>query len=381
MSEYGVHDYSRMIADEVRTAAFVAAMRQVVKPGAVVLDIGTGTGFFAVLACQLGARAVHAIEPGDAIQVAREVARENGCADRIRFYQGVSTAIDLPERADVIVSDLRGVLPLYTRHLPSIVDARRRHLAEGGTLIGVRDTLIAAVVEAPELYESYGLARERRPFGVAMEASRSLELHAWRRGRVEPGALLAPAQVWASLDHAHLEAPDVRGEVRWTAAREGTAHGLLLWFDAELADGIRLSNAPDRPELVYGSAFFPWLRPVAVAPGDQVRATLDARLVGDEYQWRWTTEVCDADGARREAFQQSTFHGAPLSPERIKRSAANYTASLREPGRMARFVLERMHGQATVAEIAAAVRAQFPNRFATAKEALAYVAELSVKYG
>ena len=71
---YSIADYGAMIADEVRMGAFVRALRQAVKPGAVVIDIGTGTGIFALLACRFGARRVYAIEPSDAIQVAREIA-------------------------------------------------------------------------------------------------------------------------------------------------------------------------------------------------------------------------------------------------------------------------------------------------------------------
>ena len=63
----------------------------------------------------------------------------------------MSNRVTLPSRADVIFSDLRGVLPLFERHIPSIVDSRRRFGA-GGTLIPQRDTLWAAIVEAPKPY-------------------------------------------------------------------------------------------------------------------------------------------------------------------------------------------------------------------------------------
>ena len=140
-----------MIADATRMGAFARALGQAIKPGAVVIDIGTGTGICALLACRHGARRVYAIEPDDAIQVAREIAAANGYADRIEFIQAISTQVTLPERADVIVSDLGGVLPWFQRHIPSIVDARARFLAPGGVLIPQQDVGWAAVVEAHEL--------------------------------------------------------------------------------------------------------------------------------------------------------------------------------------------------------------------------------------
>src|SRR5881397_1050838 len=98
---YSIIGYGAMVADRVRTDAYCEALRQAVKPGAVVLDIGTGTGIFAFLASYFGARKVYAIEPSDAIQLAREIAAANCCQERIEFIQALSTKVDLPERADV----------------------------------------------------------------------------------------------------------------------------------------------------------------------------------------------------------------------------------------------------------------------------------------
>ena len=55
----------RMVSDRPRTDAFAAAIREVVKPGDVVLDVGTGTGILAMLAAKAGAREVHAIDATD----------------------------------------------------------------------------------------------------------------------------------------------------------------------------------------------------------------------------------------------------------------------------------------------------------------------------
>src|SRR3954471_21820036 len=106
-----------MIADSARMDAYARALRQAIKPGSVVLDIGTGIGIFAMLASQFGARRVYAIEPDDAIQIARQIAAANGYAERVEFFQNLSTRIELPERADIIVSDLRGVLPVFQHHI------------------------------------------------------------------------------------------------------------------------------------------------------------------------------------------------------------------------------------------------------------------------
>lgn len=54
----------RCLADLERTSAFESAIRAVVKPGDVVLDLGTGSGIMAIFAARAGARRVYAVEIG-----------------------------------------------------------------------------------------------------------------------------------------------------------------------------------------------------------------------------------------------------------------------------------------------------------------------------
>src|SRR5438876_6163650 len=102
---YDLLAYGAMIADEQRTAAYARALEARITDGAVVADVGTGSGIMAMIACRAGACRVYALEPDDIIQVAREAAAANGFADRICFIQAASSELDLPEPVDGIVSD------------------------------------------------------------------------------------------------------------------------------------------------------------------------------------------------------------------------------------------------------------------------------------
>ena len=385
---YSIANYGAMISDEVRMGAFVHALRQAVKPGAVVIDIGTGTGIFALLACRFGARRVYAIEPDDAIQVAREIAAANGCADRIEFIQAMSTEVTLGERADVIISDIGGVLPWFQQHIPSIADARRRFLAPDGVLIPQRDTVWAAVVEVGDLYRRQTGPWDDNGFGLDMEAARRIVINTWNKGRVTPDNLLTGIQRWATLDYAAVEDPHVRARMTWTVTRSGTGHGLAAGFDRTVADGVHLSNAPDAPEAIrplhiYGTVFFPWPAPVSLLSGDVVTVDLEATLVGVDYVWSWKTRVLDQGqaGADKANYAQSTFFGAPLSPATLQKRAASYTPTLNEDGRIARAVLESMNNGVSLGEIAQMVSTKFSARFPRPQDALSHVAHLSRLYG
>ena len=122
------HSAASCLIDYAWTA-YKRALQDAVTTDSVVLNIGAGTGLFALLAAQLGVRRVIAIEANDVIDLGRRFARDNGLAGQIDFIQALSTEVTLDEPADVIISDLRGVLPLFQHHIPTIVDARQRFLA------------------------------------------------------------------------------------------------------------------------------------------------------------------------------------------------------------------------------------------------------------
>lgn len=378
---YSLGGYGNMIADRVRVQAYTQALRKAVRPGAVVLEIGTGPGVFAVLACQLGARRVYAVEPDAVIQVAREIAAANDCAERIEFIEDLSTRMTLPVQADVIVSDLRGVLPLFQHHLPSIADARRRFLAPGGTLIPKRDAVWAAVAEAPEEYGRIVNCWDKNDLGQNLGPARRLVVNDIRKVGFTPQQLLTPPVLWTTLDYATVENPDARGALGFSVQRPGTGHGIVVWFETCLADGIGFSNAPGMPEAVYGSMFFPWTEPVPLSEGQKLCVNLEATLLENDYTWRWNTQIEPLDGSGSAVhFQQSQFSGAVLSVTKLRQSASDHVPQLSEEGALHRRALELMDGSNSLEAISRQLAAEFPQRFARWQQALSYAAKQSLEH-
>jgi type I protein arginine methyltransferase len=380
-TKYSLSGFGSMLEDKIRIGAFTEALRRAIRPGAVVMDIGTGPGFMAILACRLGASRVYAIEPSEVIQLAREIAAANQCADKIEFYEALSTKITVPVRADVIVSDMRGILPLFESHIPSIADARKRFLTAGGTLIARRDRIWTAVVEAPKQYDKTVGPWERNVLGQDLTLARRKVLNEFQKVRMAPEDLLTAPSLWATLDYATIENPDVRGTLQWTAMRSGTGHGILVWFDMELADGVELSNGPSSPEAIYGSAFFPWLQPVPLAEGQRVSSELEAKLLEDEYFWRWTTQIASAENPEKIAtrFEQSQLQGEILPLANMRKSASDFVPELSGDGLLRRRVLEMIDGTASLEKIARQLMAEFPERFAHWHKALSYAGAISAE--
>ena len=371
------------MADKVRMRAYTQALRAAVKPGDIVVDIGAGTGIFALLACQYGAARVYAIEPNENIHVAKKLARANGFSDRIEFIQDISTKVSFIEKADVIISDLRGLLPLFEKHIPALLDARRRILKPDGILIPKRDTLNVCIAEAPELYKDYSDPWDANPYHLNLDRARELSLNKWSHGRVNAEQVLTRPQTWAALDYHNLETPDVHGNVTQKIVRNGVAHGLIVWFDAELMDGIGFSNAPDRKEHaeVYGSAFFPFLRPVEVSENDEARIELRAVLVNNEYTWCWNTQIMSGENSTKAYFQQSTFYGTIFSLEELRKRQPGYIPKLNSSGLIEQFILEEMNGINSLETIGKKLFSRFPDQFSSMQEAIERGGDSSQKYG
>src|SRR5260370_8838575 len=151
---YSLRAYGDMISDRGRVDAYANAIARAVRPGDVLVEIGCGPGVVGLVACRAGAARVYAIETEDVGHLAKQLASANGLAERIKFLQSDSRRTELPERVDVIVSDIRGTLPLFEHAIPSLEDARQRLLAPGGILIRQRDTLMAALAAADAYYSS-----------------------------------------------------------------------------------------------------------------------------------------------------------------------------------------------------------------------------------
>ena len=380
---YSLAAYGGMIADRVRMQAYAEALDRTVKPGAVVVDIGTGPGIWAVLACQLGASRVIAIEPDSIIQVAREVAASNHCSEKIEFVEKMSTSFELAIQADVIVSDLRGVLPLAGQNTRSVVDARRRFLAPRGVLIPRRDKVWAVVVEAPKSYQQCVEPWEQNVLKQDLSPARRRVVSLPQAVRVTPDQLLAKPELWTTVDYATIEDFDVQGELEWAVERSGTGYGILAWFDTDLTDEVGFSNAPGAPETIYGSLFFPWQEPVSLAAGQNVCVRLEAKLLEDDYVWRWTTNIEPSKGAgrRRIHFEQSSLQGAVISLQALQKQASDHIPHLSDEGRIHRRILEMIDGQASLEDIARRLAAEFPARFTRWQQALSYAGTVSQKLG
>jgi len=301
-------NYYQMLSDHVRMQAFHTAIKCMVKPGDIVVDLGAGTGILGIWALQAGASKVYAIEQTGAIELAREVARVNGCLDRIEFIQDNSMNVSLPQRANAIISETLGSFAVDENMLQFITDARERLLEDKGVLIPDGIDLFAAPVDSEDIYKKIDFWRKL----PGVDFSPAFELFS-RKMMVEsvlPDQLLAKPLRLQPVNLNSWKEASYMSRGYFPIRRTGVIHGMAGWFTASLCDAVHINTAPDQPETHWKQAFFPFRDPVRVVPGDVLDwmvevsgKSSDSDHTNISYQYRCTQmrEEMQKSGAGRNA--------------------------------------------------------------------------------
>jgi protein arginine N-methyltransferase 1 len=284
-----------MIRDTVRVLSYRQAISRHCRDRTVV-EIGCGSGLLSILAAKAGARRVVAIEESGIAELAAEMFRVNGVADRIELRRANSRDVELDEPAEVIVHEILGTDPFDEGLLPALADARERLLAPGGRLIPfavdvwcvgfeVREPprldLDRTADDVAELGALYGVDLSPVVRGLAVESERRPP----PIGRLDPSRFEPPI-LTEELELFHVDlrpgpplALEPRDGLRLRVRRAGRLGGVLVYFRAHLDDDLVLSTSPWAPAHSWGWNARPLERATAVEPGDQVPVRVALRTV------------------------------------------------------------------------------------------------------
>jgi tetratricopeptide (TPR) repeat protein len=263
-----------MLNDHERNQAFDRALRKVVRPDSIVLDVGSGSGLLAMMAARAGARHVYTCEMLKPLAVkAAEIIRLNGLAERITVISKrsdqVKVGVDLPERANLLVTETVGIGVISERILDIIGLAQEHLLTPGSPVIPCRGQVYAALIESRELVEREFVAQtvgfDLTPFN---EFSNGL-VPVQRRLRDYNHRLLSqPFPVFCFDLVTPAEGHEDR-QIEVPATIDGTCHGIAIWFTLYVDEEIALSCAPDNPACHWEQAVQLLSPAVAVTAGQQ----------------------------------------------------------------------------------------------------------------
>lgn len=175
--------------------------------------------------------------------------------------------------------------------------------------------------------------------------------------------LLSEAKLLTSADLGSAINVHVDGEQTFTAKRDGSLDGLGAWFEADLAEGISISTAPPNPTESWSNIFFPLSERHSISARDQISVRIRSRENSSQWEWQISVAKPGTNGgnpAVRFDATGSTETGEmyPDKPRSAKtRPLRNFEAEIDL------FILQRMDGKFTQAEIATALTDAFVEHF------------------
>ena len=359
-----------MLHDSARNEWYARAIAAAValRPGGLVLDIGTGSGLLALLASrQPAAGPVFACEADHRLQAVAEVTLAAAAADApaatgaVTLLRKRSTELevprDLPRRAAVVVSEILDSALLGEDVVPTLAHAAAHLAAPDAIFVPARATILAWPLSAPTLYRHcHDLATLEPGTGEgrcgaaaplpALEEPGScagqphpMQLHLGRAGRPDSvdAALrhLAEPAVAATLDFgACADIPTDDGDAPWrhqcvrlalrpaATAEPAVVHGVGVAFTllaAGLPDEDAFATWPEPAPPAWREHWRPCFYPLAtplVVEGRQhvtLHSWLNARLL------RFDVRADDGGGAET----ATADCGRPPAPLQGCRSGAH----------------------------------------------------------
>jgi Ribosomal protein L11 methyltransferase (PrmA) len=369
-----LHYHASLLADDDRVDRFREAVHEVVRPGDVVVDVGTGTGLLAYFACQAGAARVFAIEEGPVVNLAREIAMVNRFDGRVEFFDDRSYRVQLPERADVLISETLWNFGVGEGMIGALADARRRFLKPGARSMPSGVELHVAAVQTDRVY---GLLhdRPRDRDGLDFSSIRHCQVNSVQMPHLHSDDFLAAPALLFSTELDESAATDFDAGVTVTVGRPGVMHGICGWFRCRLTPSIALDNAPPSVSSSWAHAFFPVQNPVGVTPGDEI--SMQIASSAEASIWRWQIEV-RRGGVLRAGYDQTSSSGLPMGPPR-RGVGAGLKTTVR--GEVVAWVLDAMDGTRTIAELEIGVRERFGARFIDPEDVVQIVRETAATLG
>ena len=344
------------------------AIEQTVRDGDTVLDLGCGTGVLGLLCLEAGAAQVVAVDSTAALQIAQLTLDKAGWAGHVEFILANSYQSELPHRVDLVICDHIGYFGFDYGLISVLADAKRRFLKPSGTMIPRRLKLQLAAVESENCQKHVnGWQAEGIPYPFHWLTQHSV--NSTHPVTLTQNELLSKPTDLAIID-LYADNPDFFSwSAQTTVIRNGTVHGLVGWFDCELAESIWMTNSPlSAASIDRSQAFLPISEALPVQAGDVLNVTIMARP--DDSLIAWTVEH-PASGKR---FSHSTWQGELIDRAALARSHPDYIPRLSRSANARNTVLSYCDGKHSIAQVQQAVLRDHPALFPTPAEISRFVA-------
>lgn len=287
-----------MLQDYVRTGTYYAAVieNRADFIGRVVVDVGAGSGILSLFAAQAGAKHVYAVEASEMAEYARKLIVGNpSLGQRITVIKGKVEEVELPEKADILISEPMGTLLVNERMLESYVIARDRFLVPNGKMFPSVGRIHMAPFSDEYLFVEIAnkalFWQQQNYYGVDLTPLYGSAFQGYFSQPVVDAfdpRLLVASPTCHVLDFAKSKEEDlyeIEIPLRFTASVGARVHGLACWFDV-LFNGSTvqrwLTTAPGAPTTHWYQLRCVLAQPIYVMAGQEITGQL--RMVAHNAQ-------------------------------------------------------------------------------------------------
>ncbi|KAJ4968802.1 hypothetical protein NE237_015503 [Protea cynaroides] len=279
-----------MLQDYVRTGTYYAAVveNRADFIGRVVVDVGAGSGILSLFAAQVGAKHVYAVEASEMAEYARRLIAGNpSLGQRITIIKGKVEEVELPEKADILISEPMGTLLVNERMLESYVIARDRFLHPNGKMFPTVGRIHMAPFSDEYLYVEIAnkalFWQQQNYYGVDLTPLHGSAFQGYFSQPVvdafDPRLLVAPA-IFHTIDFTSVkeeELYEIEIPLSFIASVGTRVHGLACWFDV-LFNGSSvqrwLTTAPGAPTTHWYQLRCVLSQPIYVMAGQEITGKL-----------------------------------------------------------------------------------------------------------
>lgn len=300
--------HEQLLNDRVRNQTFYKALKRHVKKNTRVLDIGSGTGVWAIAAAKLGASRVVAIEKDEIlIPLIRKLASQNGVSGQLEIVTGDSRQVEITGKFDVIITETVGNEAFDEGIVPIIIDARKRFLKKTGVVIPQSLAAVAAPAHLTRADQSFpaGLKLDYRYLEVL-----NLDIPKNITDPTSVKLLGAPATL-TRVDLGKVREPPVLSEMTcsWKLKDAGLFNCLVLWAEVLLTKGVSLRTFPDT------TSWTPICLPVQ--PFERGPAVMDCSITMSNRQYYWTV-AHNKKGKRKLQSHSPMFPYTAIQTQRLQ---------------------------------------------------------------
>ncbi|KAM9460561.1 protein arginine N-methyltransferase 3 isoform 1-T1 [Clarias gariepinus] len=273
---YSIHE--EMLKDKVRTESYRDFMygNPDLFKDKVVLDVGCGTGILSMFAARSGAKKVIGVDQSEIIYHAMDIVRANHLEDTITLIKGRIEEVELPvEKVDIIISEWMGYFLLFESMLDSVIFARGRYLAEGGSVYPDRCSISLAAVSDAEKHRDH-IAFWDDVYGFKMACMKKAVIPETVVEVLKPETVISEPSVIQTLDCNVVTLPELEFTADFTLKITANTYCTALvgyfdvFFEQDCTNKVMFSTSPHCTKTHWKQTVFFLEKPIPVQSGDEL---------------------------------------------------------------------------------------------------------------